>query len=79
LFLGNLDRSPHVARLNGPHFVIDRVTSGLIHTDGETHVTGSRVEVEVQPRSLRVLIPIRSGAVAPVNEAATARFALQLP
>ena len=79
LFLGNLDQSPHVTRLNGPRFVIDRVASGLIHTDGETHVTGARVEVVVQPRSLRVLIPTFSGAVAPVNDAATARFALQIP
>jgi diacylglycerol kinase family enzyme len=79
LFLGNLDQSPDVTRFNGPRFVIDRVTAGLIHTDGETHATGSRVEVVVQPRSLRMLIPIHSGAVAPVNEAASPRFALQIP
>lgn len=78
LFLGNVDRSPHVLRLSGPRFVIDRPQPGLIHTDGETHATGARVEVVVQPRSLRVVIPATSGAVAPTVPAA-ARFALQLP
>ena len=57
----------------------DRVAPGLIHTDGETHEAGARVEVVVQPRSLRMLIPAASGAVAPVCSAAPARFALQLP
>lgn len=78
LFLGNIDQSPHVVRLTGPRFVIDRVTPGLIHTDGETHATPARVEIAVQPRSLRMLIPAVSGAVAPVSPA-PARFALQLP
>jgi diacylglycerol kinase (ATP) len=78
LFLGNIDQSPYVTRFSGPRFIIDRVASGLIHTDGETHATGARVEVVVQPRSLRMLIPAISGAVAPTNEATT-RFALQLP
>jgi len=78
LFLGNVDRSPHVLRLTGSRFVIERGTPGLIHTDGETHATGARVEVVVQPRSLRVVIPAASGAVAPAGPAA-GRFALQLP
>lgn len=78
LFLGNVDRSPHVLRLRGPRFVIEREQPGLIHTDGETHVTGSRVEVAVEPRSLRLVVPAASGVVAPAGPA-TARFALQLP
>lgn len=78
LFLGNVDRSPHVLRLTGPHFVVERRQPGLIHTDGETHETGARVEIVVQPRSLRIVIPAASGAVAPTVPAA-ARFALQLP
>jgi YegS/Rv2252/BmrU family lipid kinase len=78
LFLGNVDRSPHVLRLTGPRFVIEREQPGLIHNDGETHVTGARVEVTVQPRSLRVVTPAASGAVA-LNVPAAARFALQLP
>ncbi len=78
LFLGNLDGSPLVTRLTGPRFVIDRVAPGLIHTDGETHEAGARVEVAVQPHSLRVIIPTASRAVALACAAAPARFALQL-
>ncbi len=79
LFLGNLDRSPLVMRLGGPRFVIDRVAPGLIHTDGETHETGARVEIAVRPQSLRMVIPAASAAVAPARTAPRARFALQLP
>lgn len=78
LFLGNVDRSPHVLRLGGPRFVIERARPGLIHTDGETHETGARVEVVVQPRSLRILIPAASAAVA-TRDPSPVGFALQLP
>jgi diacylglycerol kinase (ATP) len=79
LFLGNLDHSPHVVRLSGPRFTIRRASPGLLHTDGETHAAGSDIEIAVRPRSLRVLIPAYSRAVAPVQSAATGRFALQIP
>jgi len=79
LFLGNIDRSPHVVRMTGPRFVIERVAPGVIHTDGETHATGARVEIVVQPRSLRLLIPAHSRALVPSVAPARARFALQLP
>jgi len=79
LFLGNFDQSPHVRRMRGARFVIDRVAPGLIHTDGETHHTGTTIEVVVRPRSLRVLVPARSAAVAFTPDSAPAGFALQLP
>ena len=79
LFLGNLDESPLVTRLTGPRFIIDRVAPGLIHTDGETHEAGARIEVVVQPRSLRMLVPVASDVVAPARVAAPARLALQFP
>ena len=77
LFLGNFDRSPAVRRMRGPRFVIARVAPGLIHTDGETHDAGTAIEVVVHPRSLRVLVPAASRAVA--FPAVPANFALQLP
>lgn len=77
LFLGNVDRSAHVLRLEGPRFVIERAAPGLIHTDGETHATGARVEVEVRPGSLRVLVPASSRAAA--SSPPPARMALQTP
>lgn len=79
LFLGNIDRSPQVVRMTGPRFVIERVAPGFIHTDGETHATGARVEIAVQPRSLRLLIPQHSRALVPSIASVHARFALQLP
>ena len=79
LFAGTLDRSRHVRRLRGSHFVIDRVAPGLIHTDGETHAAGARVEVSVCPRSLRVLLPAASRVAARAPDRAPAGFALQLP
>lgn len=78
LFLGNLDQSPHTVRMRGRRFLIERAAPGLIHTDGETHRTGQTVEVIVKPRSLRVLIPAVSRAVAATSETAASRFALQI-
>jgi diacylglycerol kinase (ATP) len=78
LFLGNLDGSRHITRLRGPRFSIERAAPGLMHTDGETHATGARVDIAVAPRSLRVVIPATSRAVA--FEPPTRRsLALQLP
>lgn len=57
LFLGGFDRSPPVVHLAASRFVIERDTPGLLHTDGETHPAPARVEVLVQPRALRVLVP----------------------
>jgi len=72
LFLGSLDRSPGVRRLRGPQFVIERATPGLVHTDGETHEAGATLEVLVQPRSLRLLVPARSIHATPARPAVRA-------
>ncbi len=57
LFLGRFDRSPRVCRLRSARFVIERPASGWMHTDGEPLETDAKVEVEVLPRSLRLLVP----------------------
>lgn len=57
LFNGSLDRSADVLRLQSARFVVERPAPGLIHTDGETHAAGVRVEFSVRPGSLRVLAP----------------------
>jgi YegS/Rv2252/BmrU family lipid kinase len=64
LFLGTFDRSPQVWRLRGTRFLIERAAPGLIHTDGETHETGSAVEVTVRPRSLRMVVPAACNVTA---------------
>ena len=60
LFLGTLDRSALVLRLRDRRFLIVRSVPGLIHTDGETHETGTMVDVVVRPRSLRLVVPAGS-------------------
>jgi YegS/Rv2252/BmrU family lipid kinase len=57
LFNGSIGRSPGVLRLQAARFVVERPAPGLIHTDGETHSAGPRVEFTVRPGSLRVLAP----------------------
>jgi YegS/Rv2252/BmrU family lipid kinase len=79
LFLGSIDRSSKVRRLRAPRFLIERPDAGLIHTDGETHMAGSVVEVSVRPRSLRVIVRSDCAAVAPAEDSAAVGFALQLP
>lgn len=57
LFRGTLDAAPGVYRRSGTRFVVERPSAGLLHTDGEIHSAGSRVEFVVRPASLRVLAP----------------------
>jgi diacylglycerol kinase family enzyme len=76
LFLGNLDASPHVRRMRGASFVIERHEAGLVHTDGETHVMGPRLEIAVRPRSLRIAVPLECNAVRAPER--VPGFALQL-
>jgi diacylglycerol kinase (ATP) len=57
LFRKTIDGSPSVVRLRGDHFTIERTAPGLIHTDGETHLTGATLEITIRPRSLRIMVP----------------------
>ena len=57
LFLGNIGGSGSVVRLRGTHFTIERPAPGLVHTDGETHATTATLEINVRPRSLRIMVP----------------------
>jgi diacylglycerol kinase (ATP) len=54
LFLGTIDKSIFVKRLEGRHFTITRKDSVIIHTDGESHQSGATIKVEVVSRSLRI-------------------------
>ena len=57
LFTGAVGQDPGVIRLQSNRIIIERASPGLIHTDGETHAAGQRVEFAVRPRSLRVMAP----------------------
>lgn len=60
LFTRRLDRNPRVPRFRSGAFTLERDQPGLIHTDGEPHQTGTRIEVAVRPQSLRVIVPAAS-------------------
>lgn len=59
LFSGRLPTHPGVVTRTASRFTLQRDRPGLIHTDGETHVTGTTVEVQVRPASLHLLVPGR--------------------
>lgn len=57
LFHGSLHRVPGVVLKTGRHFVVERAAPGWLHTDGEVHEAGTRLEFTVHPASLRVIAP----------------------
>ncbi|HEX2852548.1 MAG TPA: diacylglycerol kinase family protein [Opitutaceae bacterium] len=62
LFSGSL-HAANVTRRQSTHFIVDGLAAGsLLHTDGEIHPAGSRVEFSIRPGSLRVMV---SGAASP--------------
>lgn len=65
LFLGTMDRSPHVWRRRGARFEIQRSHAGHLHTDGESHAAEASIAIEVRPRSLRMVVPAGCPAVRP--------------
>ncbi|HEY5228192.1 MAG TPA: diacylglycerol kinase family lipid kinase, partial [Opitutaceae bacterium] len=74
-----IDKSRRVRHIRASKFLIERPSAGLIHTDGETHMAGACVEVNVQTRSLRLVVPANCAALLPSTEGSTAGFALQFP
>jgi YegS/Rv2252/BmrU family lipid kinase len=57
LLLGRLDSDRRVRRVASAAFRIRCPGPGILHTDGEVWETGPIIEVRVQPRNLRVLVP----------------------
>jgi diacylglycerol kinase (ATP) len=57
LRFGTVRTSPAAQLMAGKTFIIERPSAGIIHTDGEVHQTSARVEVAVQPQSLKILVP----------------------
>lgn len=58
LFKGTVQRCDSVVCMRNSTFTIERDQPGPIHTDGEVHETGARVDIEVKPASLKVLVPL---------------------
>lgn len=59
MFCGDIRRARGVFAAQGETFTIRRPAPGVIHVDGETREAGAEIEVRVEPRSLRFLVPAR--------------------
>jgi diacylglycerol kinase (ATP) len=57
LFHGTLDRVRGISLRRGERFTVQRSLPGVLHTDGEVHEAGTRIEFAVRPASLRVMVP----------------------
>lgn len=57
IFVGDARRQPGVLTLADTAFTIERPGPGVIHVDGETREAGATVEIRIEPRSLRFLVP----------------------
>jgi diacylglycerol kinase (ATP) len=57
LFRGTIGRVHGVSIRRGERFVVERAAPGLLHTDGELHHAGTRIEFAVRPASLRIMVP----------------------
>ena len=57
LFHGTIGRVKGVSLRRGERFVVERDSPGWLHTDGELHEAGTRIEFTVRPASLRIMVP----------------------
>lgn len=57
LFRGTLAKRPGVFMTTGERITVERAAPGPLHTDGEVHLAGAKVEFTVRPSSLSVLTP----------------------
>ena len=57
LFAGSLREASGVIQIRSDRFVVERDSSGPLHTDGEVHQAGRRIEFRVRPKSLRIMVP----------------------
>lgn len=60
MFTGTFHRAAGVVFQRSGRFVVERAAPGPLHTDGEVHHAGTRVEFQVRPASLRLLCPAGS-------------------
>ncbi len=57
LFRGTIGRSAGVVLRQDARFLVTRPEPGLVHTDGETHQLGRELDIQVRPKSLRIMCP----------------------
>jgi YegS/Rv2252/BmrU family lipid kinase len=57
LFRGTIGKTRGVSIRRGDRFVVERPAPGLLHTDGEMHEAGTRIEFTIRPASLSIMVP----------------------
>ena len=57
LMAGNVNKNHHVHCYRGKHIVITRQSEGPAHVDGEWFNTGTKIEIDIIPSALNVLVP----------------------
>ncbi len=57
LFTRSIADARGVVLRQSSRFVVERLEAGLLHTDGEIHEAGRRIEFTVRPASLRIVTP----------------------
>ena len=57
LFTKRIRENARLESVRGSSFVIERAEEGIVQIDGESRVMGRRIEIGIEPRSLRLLVP----------------------
>ena len=57
MFTGKIAKSSFVEMIKTTHFVAEFSTPVAYHIDGESHAPISKIEVRIQPRSLKMIVP----------------------
>ncbi len=62
LFLGSIADSSHVRAFKTKQLVVERERPGFVHCDGEPFETGKRIEIDIIPQGLNVVVnPLAKG------------------
>ncbi|RYY34893.1 MAG: diacylglycerol kinase family lipid kinase [Sphingobacteriaceae bacterium] len=56
MFNKTADRSPYVEIIRGKNIHVKRTASGPIHLDGEPQVIGTEADIQILPKSLKVIV-----------------------
>jgi YegS/Rv2252/BmrU family lipid kinase len=57
LFLGGLERTPGYRRLAGPPAIVTAGAPAAVHCDGDPAGTAQRIEIQLRPRVLEIVVP----------------------
>ncbi len=63
LFRGSLNKNRNVRMITGKKFILERLESGIAHVDGDPVMLGQRIECEIIPFSLSVVVPHLNRAI----------------